>query len=415
MFKVGRVEMNILLVNINYKPHYGGIENSFYHMSQEFFKLGHRVHIVAGNIHPDGVSKLQYHRIIDRVDVYRYNRLSKTFKTLNLIKYYYDIVSSYLLIKKLNRTFNYDLVISRDVFAGLGASLAINREKHSYIIPAITSVQDKKSIHSISGNYFKRYLKHLFDKYYTLNIKEVFQRLLVHRAGRVYVFSKTMEDQLKILSSKVKPQIVQPGVDTERFSPQGNIGLLRHQLGLPHDKFIFLIIGRLIEAKGVDRAIAAIAKLAEKDLILLIVGEGPEKTILKQTVFENKLSDKVIFHESTKSPENYYKAADAFVISSIYEPFGQTILEALASGLPVIGFVSDGREIQTATSELIESNNHGILCTYSTEALSRAMLNCRSMKNERLQEIRNNNIQKAREQFSWKNMCLKLVNYNQNK
>ena len=72
--------MNILLANLTYLPHFGGIENSFRHISDTYNKQGHNVVIVCSNIKTDKSGKLKTFENINGVKVYRYNRFIPKFK-----------------------------------------------------------------------------------------------------------------------------------------------------------------------------------------------------------------------------------------------------------------------------------------------------------------------------------------------
>lgn len=108
------------------------------------------------------------------------------------------------------------------------------------------------------------------------------------------------------------------------------------------NKRVFLFVGRLAHEKNIGLLIEAYAKLKKKqpDIALMIVGDGSETERLKQVVNDKRLED-VCFAGYVVFPElvQYYKMADAFVLPSVYEPWGLVINEAMIMGLPVI--VSD--------------------------------------------------------------------------
>jgi len=125
------------------------------------------------------------------------------------------------------------------------------------------------------------------------------------------------------------------GVDLERFSrvDASEKTALRRSLALPEQKKILLWVGRLHQSmKGADR-IEHVADLLPDDTVLVVVGNGPAFEGLKK-----RCSKQMILAGSVCRPEEYYKAADAFLFTSYYEPFGLVILEAVACGLPLLSF-----------------------------------------------------------------------------
>jgi len=148
--------------------------------------------------------------------------------------------------------------------------------------------------------------------------------------------------------------IVPCGFDPDEFWP---VTLdARQQLGLSRDEFIILQLGRMVPRKGVDNVVRALGMLRRVHGItarLLIVGgetrepqadKTPEIGRLRKIVEQEGLTESVVFVGSRYRSElrDYYTAADVFVTTPWYEPFGLTPLEAMACGRPVIGSAVGG-------------------------------------------------------------------------
>jgi glycosyltransferase involved in cell wall biosynthesis len=101
----------------------------------------------------------------------------------------------------------------------------------------------------------------------------------------------------------------------------------RKALGLPESKHIVLFVGRLVEKKGA-RLLLEVSRLIES-CHFLIVGDGP----VKPTSTENLTWYPSVHRDSMPT---VYKAADAFLLPSYSEGFPLSVLEAMASGVPVI-------------------------------------------------------------------------------
>ncbi|MDO8584888.1 MAG: glycosyltransferase [bacterium] len=135
---------------------------------------------------------------------------------------------------------------------------------------------------------------------------------------------------------------------------------------------IILMASRLTREKNIGLGIAATREVVKKypHAGLVIMGEGPEREALKFKVASLKLQDTVVFEEWTNEPVSYYKGADVFLITSNYEGYGRTAVEAAACGLPVV--MTD----VGLAGEFIVDGFNGIVCPIGnasavTEALVR--------------------------------------------
>ena len=121
---------------------------------------------------------------------------------------------------------------------------------------------------------------------------------------------------------------------------------------------VLLSVGVLREEKGHRTLIAAFDKLARRfpDWTLRIVGDGPLRAELEQQVRKAGLDDRVAFMGSVADVTPEYASAGLFVIPSSYESFGLATAEALASGVPAVGFADC-----PGTNEVIENRANGLL------------------------------------------------------
>ncbi len=147
-------------------------------------------------------------------------------------------------------------------------------------------------------------------------------------------------------------EVIYNGVNLERFTPR-NRELYRDEIRRRHsagaDDFLVLFVGSGFERKGVRFLLRAVEQVPEP-LTVFIVGKGPTGRFTSLTKRQ-----KVVFCGPQKEIHKYYAAADLFVFPSIYEPFGNVHLEALASGLPVI------TTRQSGASEIIQDGMQGFV------------------------------------------------------
>lgn len=144
--------------------------------------------------------------------------------------------------------------------------------------------------------------------------------------------------------------IVPCGYDPEELWPVDKQAA-RETLGLPADQPIMLQLGRIVPRKGIDNVIRGFARLVQHHniaaLLLIVGGDSdepdpritPEIGRLQCIAAEEKVADRVIFagRRQRNVLRYYYSAADVFVTTPWYEPFGITPIEAMACGTPVIG------------------------------------------------------------------------------
>jgi glycosyltransferase involved in cell wall biosynthesis len=137
---------------------------------------------------------------------------------------------------------------------------------------------------------------------------------------------------------------------------------------------VLLYVGSLQHRKGVNLLLEAFSNVAKTllDTNILIVGGGPEDQRLKDYCKQNGIMERVIFAGYKQHWElpKYYALADLFIFPTLYDQFGLVVIEALASGLPVIcsqfagsapdlikdginGYIIDPRNIETLTDLLI--------------------------------------------------------------
>ena len=168
-------------------------------------------------------------------------------------------------------------------------------------------------------------------------------REVLAAADVVYTTSKfTCGHVDRITDGAANTVVLHPTVDIDRFSLAVTGGRVREQHGIG-GQFVVLFVSRLVKRKGADIAIRACA--AFRDVVLLIVGTGPEQKRLARLARRLDVDDRIVFAGSIGDGDlpSYYASADAFCMpcSERYrgldtEGFGIVYIEAQASGLPCI-------------------------------------------------------------------------------
>jgi UDP-glucose:(heptosyl)LPS alpha-1,3-glucosyltransferase len=140
-------------------------------------------------------------------------------------------------------------------------------------------------------------------------------------------------------------EVIYNGIDIERFHPQNRQyrEAIRSRHGIT-DQFIILFVSNNFRMKGLEFLIKALARIKGEDhspFKLLVLGKDWKEPYLRLAK-KLGLSKEVIFAGSTDEPEKYYGASDLLVHPTFYDACSLTVLEALASGLPVITTSSNG-------------------------------------------------------------------------
>lgn len=171
------------------------------------------------------------------------------------------------------------------------------------------------------------------------------QRAALRGADRVIAISPEVEQLLRATVPSARIVTIPNAVDARRFSPAtpDRKHELRQRLGLPRDRTLLLYIGRLSRAKGVAMLVQAAPQLMVHDprLCLVIVGSGRGsfddcEAELSDYVRAQRLESSVLMHAATDRVPDYLQAADLCIFPSDYEGFGVGLIEALATGTPVV-------------------------------------------------------------------------------
>lgn len=169
-------------------------------------------------------------------------------------------------------------------------------------------------------------------------LKPLFRRIW-RQAQAVVANSEGLRQLALRLTPELPLQVIPNGIDTSEFFPAPG--------GVSPDPRI-LCVSRLVERKGVQHLIEAFPAIlqAEPGAHLTIIGEGNLLEPLRRRVVELGLAKAVVLagHVPHAELPAYYRQAGLFVLPSYYEGMSNTVLEAMASGLPIVASGEGGRE-----------------------------------------------------------------------
>jgi glycosyltransferase involved in cell wall biosynthesis len=196
----------------------------------------------------------------------------------------------------------------------------------------------------------------------------------LEQAGRVITVSEALKRSLEALGIRGdRIEVLRNGVDTALFAPGGG-ATLRARLGIGNAPLV-LSVGNLVEAKGHDLVLAAVAKLPAAHLA--VIGEGPESKRLLGQVEQLGMAQRTHFFGNMAQAElaQFYSAADVLALGSVREGWPNVVLEAMACGAPVVAADVGGvREIVAdSVGEVVEMREAGAFAAALERVLGRKL------------------------------------------
>ena len=193
----------------------------------------------------------------------------------------------------------------------------------------------------------------------TLRLYESVDAFVLRFAKRVVAVSRPIREDL--ISVSVPPaniRVISNGVDVDCFRQSGSTQALRADLGLGDRDVVVTIVGRLSPEKGHRTFLEAARRLCSNNrdnVKFLIVGDGPMKDELRAEVTRLNLADRVIFTGFRNDMPEIYALSDVMVNASSIEGLPMTLLEAMASGVPVVAARTGG------IPEIVKDDETGLL------------------------------------------------------
>jgi len=278
-------------------------------------------------------SGIPYEEVMEGIHVHRFKWLKpKKFKALvhftgfidylRLITYLFSLFFSLMILMK---RYDFDVIHAHSVIpTGFIASIVSKLFNKPLII----------TVHGMDINNFLGNFLMLKLIVFSLNL-----------SNNIITVSKDLYEKIIQLGvDKDKIIILRNAIDIKRFKPKKNKQIRKKFKIDPEDKLI-LFVGYLDKFKGIFEVVESfnILKSKYKNLKLMFVGKGPKKMEIQKIVSKNKMEDDVIFTGQVKPKkiQDYYQAADFFVLPSYSEGGGPplVVLEAMGCGIPVV--VSD--------------------------------------------------------------------------
>lgn len=154
-------------------------------------------------------------------------------------------------------------------------------------------------------------------------------------------------------------RVIYNGVDSDHFRPgtqRAESLQVRARLGIHPEAPVFLFVGSGFERKNLAGAVRALAQVSRPDVQLIAVGQDKQAGRYRALARRLGVGRQVHLVGPQNDVRPWYGAADALVLPTLYDPFANVVLEAMASALPVI------TSLKCGAVDLIESGRNGLLC-----------------------------------------------------
>jgi glycosyltransferase involved in cell wall biosynthesis len=363
--------MRILQALNLFSPHGGGVPDVVYHLSKTLIQRGHEVTVYSSDYKLDP----EYTNPLKGANIRLFHCWSHSFG-------FYLMPGMISTIRRSLKEFDIIHLHTQRSFQ----NIVIHHYAKKFGIPYVLQA------HGSATTYFQRGIfKRIFDVLWGNNI--------LRDSVKIIALTPIEVEQYESLGAKKdRIEIIPNGIDHIEFKNLPPRGEFRKRHGLLDNEKIVLYLGRIHQVKGIDLLVKAFSSLPQNfDKVRLII-LGPDHgylSTLRSLTKELNIDDKVLFAGPLYGRERLraYVDAEVYVLPSVYEIFGITVLEALACGTPVI--VTD----RCGIADVIHGQT-GLVVPYDEEQLRDAVL--KLLDDDRMrQRFSQKGKLLVREKFNW--------------
>ncbi len=316
--------MKIAFFTNCYKPLINGVVSSIVSLKESFEKKGHETFIFAPRVE-------SYQD--EEANIFRYHSINLTHR----VKYPVAIPLS-LRAGQAITAFKPDIIHLHHPFVlSLPAIMYAAKLK----IPKVLTIHTQYERYA----YYVSPIPHVITN-------EAIRRIIFNLSDKVDIIttpSQSMKDLIGNYKIKKEVAVIPNAIDIDLFreKDEQEIALLRKELQISPDDIVILYLGRVSLEKNIDKIIKALAIIRDKKIDnfkFIVVGDGTAVKQLNSLADSLGLTEKVKFVGAIEREKvrYYYQIGDIFSFSSTSETFGMVIIEALASGLPVLAVKAPG-------------------------------------------------------------------------
>ncbi len=315
--------MRIGIFTDTYPPYINGVSTSIKMLENALKKKGHKVFIVTVN--PDDMS-------------YHFENDGKIIRIPGIPTGIYDYrLTAAYPIRAVNKIkeWNLDIIHSHTEF-GIGTFARVIGKQLGIPVVHTYHTMYEDYVHYITKGYFDGASKKIVEYLTRFYCDKTIEELIVPTKKTYDLFKEKYKYDRNV-------HIIPTGIEIERFYEEKinreKVNKLKEELGIK-DGVVILYLGRVASEKSIDFLINNHSQVIKKykNSKLIIVGDGPDLESYKDLARKNHIEKNVIFTGKVPWSEvpYYYALADIFVTASHTETQGLTVIEAMASSLPVL-------------------------------------------------------------------------------
>jgi len=280
---------------------------------------------------------------------------------------------------------------------------------HYHIVSQIlaTVLSGKRMIWTIHGEYPLSKI--------TIWLVQILDTILSSKKFQIIADSKPafLSTLPYLINNIYAKDVIPTGINLNLFTREYDKYLIRRKYNIKKGEILFGSTGRIVWQKGFDQLISLLVKytFSEKQIRILIAGDGSLRNKYMEQVRTQNLEEKVTFIGNLNNIPEFLASLDFYIQPSVTEGFPLSVLEAMASGLPVICSDAGGMK------DMIQNGENGILYkSNDLNSLYKGISYLLSMSEDELFELGKNAKKTVQNNFSIQNSALKYESrYNINK
>ncbi len=373
-------KMNILIINYEFPPIGGGAGKAAFNLARQLDRAGHRVDVLTSRMKGQPAEKKENGMMVYRVMSWRKGIHDCGFR--GALTFLISAVWPFLRLTHRN---DYDVI---HYFFGLPTAILSLLPGSHRKIPYIVSLRGS----DVPG--YDEYNKNL-QSIHRLILP--FTQTIWRRAGQLVAVTRSLKDKALESLPGTRINVIPNGVDSLFL----NLSIPEYKKG---NRFKLISVARLIERKGIQDLLMALAQLQDPDISLLIVGDGRYKDQLQKQCRDLSLEDRVTFYGFCHPHDlpGLLADKDAFILTSRAEAFGNVFAEAMACGLPVIGSDAGG------IPDLVGEDNGILVKPGNIEMIKRAIASMKASTEKKMQ-MGASNREKILGKYTWENVTNQYI------
>ena len=362
--------MKILIINSEYPPIGGGAGNASAHIAALFAHMGHEIAVVTSRF-----GKLPHLEQRQNLTLHRIPCLRQKQDRSNPFEQLVFLISASIWTLGMVPRFKPNATLA---FFGVPSGAIAWLLKKVFGIPYIVSLR---------GGDVPGFRPYDFQRYH--KILSPFLHLIWKDASAVVANSNGLRALANVFDARFEIPIIPNGVNLQEYAAEVRAWSPPRLLS----------VGRLVHQKGLDLAMHALAELKDLEWEWCIAGDGPQINVLRSLANELGIQDRITFPGWRSHAElvECYKGSNLFLFPSRHEGMPNVVLEAMASGLPVVASRIAGNEelvLDGETGLLFPSEDVESLCV----ALRKLLID-----NSQRQKMGNASRRRVEALYSWEN------------